>query len=200
MALLTVRPTKFDEEVARQVARHTNRSIEGVAGVVTWGADEHVIVAAAVLGWLLTRRASEPARRMSTHVLACAVVTAALPHLFKAVIDQQRPDRCEIHGRRHGVPFSGKPNDAFPSGHALHVGALASAATLLPAKVRNAAWAAGGLLVATRIVLLAHWVTDVLAGLALGIASERVIRGMTRPLPLKGCPAGTKRMTPPDRA
>jgi undecaprenyl-diphosphatase len=189
MALLTVHPTKFDEEVARQIARHTNGSIEGGAKAVTWGADEHVVVAAAALGWLLTRRSSGPARSLGTHVLACAVATAALPHLLKAVIDQKRPDRCEVRGRRHGVPFSGKPNDAFPSGHALHVGALASAATLVPARARHLAWAAGGLLVATRIVLLAHWVTDVLAGLALGVASERMIRRLTRPLPLKKWPS-----------
>jgi membrane-associated phospholipid phosphatase len=185
MAPLTVHPTKFDEAVARGIARHTNGAVEAVAKVATWGADEHVIVAAAALGWLFTRRASEPAQRLGTHVLACSLATAALPHLFKALIDQERPDRCEVRGRRHGIPFSGKPNDAFPSGHALHVGALASAATLLPAKARNLAWVAGGLLVTTRIVLLAHWVTDVLAGLAVGIACERVIRRMTRPLPLK---------------
>jgi undecaprenyl-diphosphatase len=189
MAPLTVHPTKFDEEVARQIARHTNRSIEGAAKVVTWGADEHVIVVAAALGWLLTRWSSGPARSLGTHVLASAVATAALPHLLKAAIDQERPDRCEVRGRRHGVPFSGRPNDAFPSGHALHVGALASAATLLPARARNLAWAAGGLLAATRIVLLAHWVTDVLAGLALGVASERIIRRVTKPLPLQKCAA-----------
>jgi undecaprenyl-diphosphatase len=186
MALLTVRPTEFDRGVAREIARHTNGAIEIVAKVVTWGADEHVIIAAAALGWLLTRDSSVPTRRMGTHVLACAVATAALPHLLKAVIDQKRPDRCEVSGRRRGIPFSGKPNDAFPSGHALHVGALASAATLLPARGRNLVWAVGGFLVGTRIVLLAHWVTDVLAGLALGVALERLMRRATRPLPLTG--------------
>jgi undecaprenyl-diphosphatase len=185
MALLTVRPTKFDEDVARQIAHHTNRPVEGVAKVLTWGADEHVVVAAAMLGWLFARRSSEPKRRMGTHLLACAVATVAMPHLLKALFDQERPDRREIRGHRHGIPFSGKPNDAFPSGHALHVGALASAATLMPARARNLVWITGGVLVATRIVLLAHWVTDVVAGVALGVASERVIRRITKPLPLK---------------
>lgn len=95
------------------------------------------------------------------------------------MIDQERPDRLTISGHPHGVPLSGNAKDAFPSGHALHVGAFASAATLLPPKYRNAIWAAGAIL--TRIVLLAHWFTDVLAGLALGVGLERAIRLLTMP-------------------
>jgi hypothetical protein len=86
----------------------------------------------------------------------------------------------------HGVPFSGKPLDAFPSGHAIHVGALASAATVLPPAKRNLAWSIGAGLVLTRIVLLAHWTSDVIAGLAIGTAVEQLLRrwtgfGLSRP-------------------
>ncbi len=45
-------------------------------------------------------------------------------------------------GHVHGISFSGKRRDAFPSGHALHMGALASAAGPLPAGPR---WAIGAL-------------------------------------------------------
>ena len=55
----------------------------------------------------------------------------------------------------------------------MHVGALASAASWLPSSVMGIG------LVATRFVLLAHWVTDVLAGLALGIVTERRLRPLT---------------------
>ena len=98
-----------------------------------------------------------------------------MPHLLKAVIDQERPDRLTVRGHLRGVPFSGKGNDAFPSGHALHVEALASAATLLPAKARNTLWQSA-VLETTRVILLAHWVTDVIAGIGLGIALERGVR------------------------
>jgi hypothetical protein len=37
MALLTVRPTKIDEEVAGAVAAHTDRRIERNAEILTWG-------------------------------------------------------------------------------------------------------------------------------------------------------------------
>ncbi len=70
----------------------------------------------------------------------------------------------------------------------MHVGALVSAATLLPPQMRNLVWAAGALLVSTRVVLLAHWFTDVLAGLGLGVVVERLMRRMTKPMPIQGGP------------
>jgi membrane-associated phospholipid phosphatase len=99
---------------------------------------------------------------------------------MKNVIDQERPDRLTIKGHLRGVPLSGKASDAFPSGHALHIGALASAATLLPARLRNVVWVAGAAIVTTRILLLAHWLTDVAVGLALGVGIEHM-RYVTKP-------------------
>jgi undecaprenyl-diphosphatase len=61
----------------------------------------------------------------------------------------------------------------------MHVGALASAATVLPRGKRNLVWALGAGLVATRIVLLAHWASDVAAGLAIGGLTERLLRFWT---------------------
>jgi hypothetical protein len=55
---LTVYPTHIDEEIAREVASHTDRRIERGAETLTWGADEHVLVALATLGWLLTQNAA----------------------------------------------------------------------------------------------------------------------------------------------
>jgi membrane-associated phospholipid phosphatase len=184
MALLTVHPTRLDEEIAREVASHTDHRIEHGAQFLTWGADEHVLLAVAALGWILTRGAPAPERRLGNHFLACTLTTAVLPHIMKRFIDQERPDRLTIEGHLRGIPLSGKSEDAFPSGHALHIGAIASAATLLPPAIRNAIWAAGSVLVTTRIVLLAHWLTDVVAGLALGIGVERGMRFLTKPVPL----------------
>ena len=84
-----------------------------------------------------------------------------------------------VHGRRRGIPRSGKAYDAFPSGHAMHVGAVASAVTWAYPKSAPIAWGLGGLIAATRIVLLAHWTTDVLAGLAMGAVVERCLRPLS---------------------
>lgn len=90
---------------------------------------------------------------------------------MKSLFDQTRPDRKTVLGHVHGISFSGKRQDAFPSGHALHMGALASAAGPLPPGPRRAIRALAIGLSLTRVVVLAHWATDVLAGFALGTAS-----------------------------
>lgn len=146
---------------------------------MTWGADEHVVCALAAAWWLYCRRGSARQRSNSNHILLTTIAVSLLPHLLKSVFDQKRPDRVMIRAHLRGVPFSGKPYDAFPSGHAIHVGAIGSAATVLPPAKRNLVWSLGAGLVLTRIVLLAHWTSDVIAGLAIGAAVERLLRHCT---------------------
>jgi hypothetical protein len=43
-------------------------------------------------------------------------------------------------------------------------------------QARAIAWSVGAVVVLTRVFLLAHWASDVVAGLALGAALERLIR------------------------
>ncbi|MGY8710820.1 phosphatase PAP2 family protein [Bradyrhizobium sp. 18BD] len=98
---------------------------------------------------------------------------------FEIAVRSGAPDRRTVRGHLHGIPLSGKAPDAFPSGHAVHVGALASAAKELPPAKRNRVWAVGAVLVSTRILLLAHWASDVVAGLAIGAVLERLMRRLT---------------------
>lgn len=179
MALVRVKPTLPDVAIARAVAAHTGRPTEYVAQRLTWGADEHVLCAIAFAWWLYARSGGAQIRRASDHVLLTTLVASALPHGLKKIFDQQRPDRSTVLGHLRVIPLSGRRLDAFPSGHAVHIGALASAATLLPPARRNAVWAVGGGLVFTRIVLLAHWTSDVVAGLAVGALTERLLRFVT---------------------
>jgi membrane-associated phospholipid phosphatase len=179
MAPIRVRPTQVDVAIADDIARRTGRPTEHIAEAITWGADEHVLCALAFGWWLYARTRDAPVRRASDHVLLTTLVASALPHALKTVFDQQRPDRLTVLGHLRGIPLSGKRLDAFPSGHAVHIGALASAATMLPPAQRNALWAVGGGLVLTRIVLLAHWTSDVVVGLAVGAVVERLLRFVT---------------------
>ena len=179
MALFRIRPTRPDIEIAEQISDHTSADVERIAQVLTWGADEHVICALAAGWWLYCRHQGARQRTDSNHILLTTVAVTLLPHLLKSIFAQRRPDRRMVRAHLHGVPFSGKPLDAFPSGHALHVGALASAATVLPPAKRNLSWSIGAGLVLTRIVLLAHWTSDVIAGVAIGAAVERLLRHWT---------------------
>jgi hypothetical protein len=179
MAVVTVRPTRTDVSIANAISAHTDRSTERAAEFITWGADEHILCALAAGWWLYTRGQPPDQRRAADHVLLTTIVASALPHLMKRIFDQERPDRTTIRGHWRGVPFSGNRLDAFPSGHAVHVGALASAASRLPEGQRNLVWGVGAGLVLTRVVLLAHWVSDVAAGLAVGALTERLLRLVT---------------------
>jgi PAP2 superfamily len=179
MALYRVRPTRADIHIANAVSEYTNPKAETAAKVLTWGADEHVLCALAAGWWLYCRSRGPRARRNSDHILLTTVAASVIPHVLKTIFDQERPDRLTIHGHQHGVPFSGKPYDAFPSGHAIHVGALASAATVLPSAIRNLVWSLGTGLALTRVILLAHWMSDVVIGLAVGALTERLLRFWT---------------------
>jgi membrane-associated phospholipid phosphatase len=179
MALITVRPTAIDIKIANAIATYTDAPTEETAKALTWGADEHVLMALAAAWWLYSRTQPRQWRNAADHLLITTLVASALPHFLKAVFDQRRPDRLTVRGHWRGIPLSGNTLDAFPSGHAVHVGALASAASQLPTRQRNAVWLVGVGLVATRIVVLAHWTSDVIAGLAIGSLTERLLRRLT---------------------
>lgn len=184
MALMRVSPTHLDRSVARTISAHTDPGIETAAEFLTWGADEHILLLAAALFWLGTTSARTPTRKLGQHLFVTTIATTILPHAFKAIVDQERPDHEAIAAHRKGIPLSGKRNDSFPSGHALHMGALASAATLFPRQLRNTAWGIAAVLSTTRVALLAHWLTDVIIGLVIGTAVERIVRRFTRPIPI----------------
>ena len=179
MALVTVKPTRADIAIANEIADHTTPELEETAQALTWGADEHVLVALAAAGWLYARKRPAEERHAADHILAVSLAAAILPHILKSAFDQLRPDRLTVRGHRRGVPFSGRARDAFPSGHAVHMGALASAAGLLPPARRRLVRGIAVGLSLTRIALLAHWASDVVAGFALGVAIERMLRPWT---------------------
>ena len=173
---ITVRPTKADGAIARTIARDTAPAPEEIARALTWGADEKVLLFLAVAGWLASRSRGESLERAGNHALLVAAAASLLPHGMKILFDQTRPDRETVRGHLNGISFSGKREDAFPSGHALHMGALASAAGTLPSGPRRTIRALALGLSLTRVVVLAHWASDVVAGFAFGAILERALR------------------------
>ena len=165
-----------DVRVARTIARRTKPAPEEVARLLTWGADEKLLLVLAATGWLATRGKSEPLRRAGNHALLVTVASALTPHVLKLLFNQTRPDRETVLGHVHGVSLSGRREDAFPSGHALHMGALASAAGSMGTGPRRMVRGLAIGLSLTRIVVMAHWASDVVAGFALGAVMERLLR------------------------
>lgn len=179
---LSLPPLRLDTAASHRIATLVGPDSERVMGVVTWAADEKLLMAAAALLWLALHRSGRARdRRWSDSVLLGTLAAAALPHVMKRLFDRRRPNRL-IDRRRHGIPKLGNALDSFPSGHAVHVGALAAAATRrLDRRWWPVVWSAALSLAATRLGLLAHYPSDVAAGLALGVLLDRGAATLTAP-------------------
>jgi undecaprenyl-diphosphatase len=168
--LISLPPLRLDVAVARACARAATPATQRVLKTATLLADEKVLLAAAGAIWVVTRcELAEPPRREADRMLCSVVVAGAMPHLFKLLFDRKRPDRT-VKGPRHGIPRSGNAWDSFPSGHAVHLGAMAgSLARLSPNWLRPFVWPALASIAMTRIMLLAHYPSDVLTGWGIGL-------------------------------
>jgi len=141
-------------------------------------ADEKTVIAGALLYWACTRlnTIKPQTKREADHMVYSVMVGSVLPHLLKHLFARERPNRTVARSRsRRGIPLSGEAWDSFPSGHAINIGAIAAPLTRsMPAKVRPVVWPAMTLLAASRVLLLAHYPSDVAAGLGLGVLVERI--------------------------
>jgi len=52
MALITIKPTAADKFIANSIAAHTSPPVEKMAQLLTWGADEKLLLALAAAAWL----------------------------------------------------------------------------------------------------------------------------------------------------
>jgi membrane protein DedA with SNARE-associated domain len=116
-------------------------------------------------GWALVRRRPIDALAL----IAGAALAYALLHILKAHYDRPRPP----------APLVATENSSYPSGHATYVVSLVACATVLVRggagwATRIAAVTVATIVVAavavTRVYLHAHYVTDVIGGVALGTA------------------------------
>jgi membrane-associated phospholipid phosphatase len=136
--------------------------------------------------WLASHFSRRQHREEANRMVCSVLIAGALPHLFKLLVRRRRPDRS-ITARRNGIRRSGNAWDSFPSGHAVHLGAIApSAARLAPRSIRPLVWPALLSLAATRVLILAHYPTDVLAGFGIGVALNRAVTRILDALPPRG--------------
>jgi membrane-associated phospholipid phosphatase len=176
METIIVPPTSFDRSIAKKAADNTKPAIQSWARAATWAADGKVIGTLVAAAWLFSRTKDHRQRARADHLALTTAVAIALPKIIKKVVDQERPDRSMVGPERRGVRTSGSPDDSFPSGHSVHIGALVSAFSWAYPEKAPVLWLAGGAIAATRIAVLAHWPSDVLVGLALGAGIEAGLR------------------------
>lgn len=163
------RLTALDRRVAARVAGSMPSWIEWLARPFTWigGAVGLTLVVAAVIAWLLRRRA----RAEAVLLFVVALGIQVLVFTGKNGYERPRPDV----GSAIALPSS----FSFPSGHAAGgfavFGLLGLYAGTLARKTRERAVAIGAglalaaLIGASRVALNVHYVTDVVAGALLGL-------------------------------
>ena len=175
-------PLRTDVTIARLCARSATPATQRVLKRITLLADEKALLSIGAAIWIGTRCGQTgPPRREADRMLCSLVVAGALPHLFKGIVRRRRPNRSVVKGQRRGISRSGNAWDSFPSGHAVHLGAMAGPLSRLsPHWLRPVVWPALVSLAVTRILLLAHYPSDVLAGWGIGSLISSTVTGTFR--------------------
>jgi undecaprenyl-diphosphatase len=137
-------------------------------------ADEKLLIPASVVAWIIAAVKNTKSNRY-THLVTTLIVVTALDHLSKHLFDQKRPDRIQKRYRKRGIPRSSGEYNSFPSGHAMRLGAAARALQRAHPEGRLLIWTIVGLIASTRVLLLAHWLSDVAVGTAAGVTVEEII-------------------------
>jgi undecaprenyl-diphosphatase len=158
---------EYDDNVAEWGSRNATSEAVDVLRVITnlgstWLLT--IVLAATALGAWLVRRSLVPLAFLAV----VGIGQAVLVNLLKVIIDRDRPDVLQLVAVR---------GPSFPSGHSAGAAACWAAVALVVAYGRSrrmhAALAAAAVLLAvavatSRALLGVHWLTDVLAGLAVG--------------------------------
>jgi undecaprenyl-diphosphatase len=158
---------RFDRGVATWGGDHaTDLSTSVLKAVTQLGSTIGVIVVAVIIAIIeMVRR---PARMLPVYLALVVLGQNLIANTVKVIVDRARPD---IH------PLAGFSGPSFPSGHAAAAAATYAACALVLGRARTPrshVWLAGiavGIatgVATSRVLLGVHWLTDVLAGLALG--------------------------------
>lgn len=160
---------RFDLASARWGATHaTVGSTDVLRRLSLLGGTAGVIFVAVVAGFVEYRRL--PDRAVPVLLAATVLGQFALTNGIKEIVERARPDISQLTG------FAGS---SFPSGHASAAAATFAVVALLAGRRRSrsaraviagVAVAVAVIVAGTRVFLGVHWLTDVLAGLAVGWA------------------------------
>lgn len=110
------------------------------------------------------------AGRLSLYLFLTIGSASALVHLLKFLIGRARPELLIDYGAYNLTPFTGDNLfESFPSGHSAAIGAFCGAFAMLVPRLRPYLAGLALLIGMSRVVVGAHYPSDVAAGLLLGL-------------------------------
>ena len=183
-APIKLSPTAVDLAIARTSRRAASRREMRLLHRSTILADEKVVAAGTALFWLYARfgRRDRALVREADHALAGVAIAVVTPHLLKHLFARERPDRTVGRGRPRGISHAGTAWDSFPSGHAINLGVMAGPiGRIVSRRWRFLVWPGLAALAASRVLLLAHYASDVIAGLGLGVLIDKSLNRVMPP-------------------
>ncbi|MCD2174490.1 phosphatase PAP2 family protein [Rhizobium sp. C4] len=105
----------------------------------------------------------------SAYVFLSVALSGIIGNVVKRIIGRARPPLFDAEGAFHFKAFSGHLYESFPSGHSTTDGAMAMALAVLFPAIRVPVLIIGGFLALTRIMVGAHYLSDVIAGYSFGL-------------------------------
>ncbi len=113
---------------------------------------------------------AQTAGRLALYLFLTIGATSVLVHLLKLVIGRARPALFGEHGAYSLTPFAYDDlYSSFPSGHSAAVGAFFGAFAMLAPRLRPLFLMGALAIGVSRVILGAHYPSDVAAGLLLGL-------------------------------
>ncbi len=162
------RLVELDESVAQWGFDHASNLSDDLLEVVTTLGETWFVIAAAVVLVIAERLRRQPTRWVAAFLVFVILGQNILTRTIKELADRIRPDLN---------PIAETLGPSFPSGHSATAAAFYAAAALVLGRGRprlTRALLAGGAVAITvgvagsRVLLDVHWLSDVIAGVALG--------------------------------
>ncbi|MGH6967617.1 MAG: phosphatase PAP2 family protein [Stellaceae bacterium] len=146
-----------------------------------------IVTVVAMIAWRIA--GCTAAARRAAYVFLAVAASGLFADIIKPVAGRARPTLL-FSDHLYGFTGSGAHADhwSFPSGHSVTAGALAFALSLLYPRLKPA-WIAAALLIAfSRLALDRHYLSDVIAGLYIGVVVAWAIAATLRARGIALCP------------